>query len=80
MREWKLIATIPPEEGVLPTEFDVWLDIPAGPSSFGFSDSFRVCDAYRKNGHWFHRDGGVEKQLRDEYVTHWMPLPAHPTT
>jgi hypothetical protein len=56
---------------------DVWLEIYASAMSMGFSDSFRVTEAYKKDGGWWHWQDG-EKQLRSEYVTHWMPLPPKP--
>jgi hypothetical protein len=59
-------------------EVDVWMNIYASPRSMGWADAFRVPDAYRENGKWFHRDRGEVKQLHGDYITHWMPLPAPP--
>lgn len=76
---WKPIETF---EGADREEVDLWMHIYASPRSMGWSDSFRVTDAYRIDGKWFHcrgRFGGDEKQLEASYITHWMPLPNPPS-
>lgn len=54
---------------------DLWMNIHASPCSFGIADTFRVTNAYRKDGKWFDADG--ELYLR--YITHWMPIPVSPS-
>ena len=65
---WKPIDTFdrPDYERV-----DVWMEVCASPRSFGFSDSFRVVDAYRKDGVWFDDKG----ELYNAYITHWYQIP-----
>lgn len=59
---------------------DIWMQWGASATTMGWGDSFRVPDAYQKpDGTWWHYDHG-EKQLRKEYITHWMPLPSAPET
>lgn len=59
-------------------EVDLWMYISPSPMSFGMGDSFRVVDAYRIDGKWFHRQGYKEMELDAHYITHWMPRPAPP--
>jgi hypothetical protein len=59
-------------------QVDLWLHIYASPLSMGMSDSFRIVDAYRKNGKWFHLDKSEERELASEYITHWAPIPNPP--
>lgn len=74
---WQPIKTF---EGPDREEVDLWLHIYASPKSMGWADSFRVIDAYKIDGKWFHRvESGAEKQLDSDYVTHWMPRPAAPS-
>lgn len=71
---WRPISTAPE----FPTEVDIWLVIQASPLSFGMSDAFRVTEAYKKHGNWFHRCNGTEEELVSDYITHWMPIPKGP--
>lgn len=71
---WQPIETAP-KDG---TEIDVWLDIHASPSSFGWADAFRETEVYYKDGKWFHRQNGKELELYAAYITHWMPIPEPP--
>lgn len=60
---------------------DLWLVIHPSPMSMGWGDSFRVPDAYRKDGRWFHMYGTpvpAETEIDMQYVTHWMPIPRPP--
>lgn len=57
---------------------DLWMYIYASPRSMGMSDAFRVMDAFREDGKWFHWDGGKKKELHGEYVKFWMPIPEPP--
>jgi len=59
-------------------EVDIWMQVYASPRSFGISDSFRVVEAYRKDGKWFHLHKGKEMELYADYITHWMPIPEPP--
>lgn len=59
-------------------EVDLWMHIYASPRSFGMADSFRVIEAWRRDGKWFHRHDGKEAELYADYVTHWMPMPQSP--
>lgn len=65
---WKPIDTFDKEDG---ERVDLWIRIYASPRSMGLSDSFRLINAYRKNGKWFD-DGG---ELFTRYITYWMPIP-----
>lgn len=75
MSKWQPIETYDRSDY---EKVDLWLHIYASPRSMGFSDSFRVIEAYQINGKWFHIDGGKEKELYGPYITHWMPLPEPP--
>lgn len=77
MSGWQPIATF---DGPDYQEVDLWLQVHASPRSFGWSDAFRVVEAYRKDGKWVHRHEGKEKELYADYITHWMPMPAAPGT
>lgn len=57
---------------------DIWLTVPASPRSFGIADAWRVCDAWRKEGKWYHVDAMQNKEIVSDYVTHWMEIPAAP--
>lgn len=62
-------------------EVDLWLRICASPMSMGMADSFRVVEAYKVDGKWFHRDptrNFQEAELNSYYITHWMPIPKGP--
>lgn len=59
-------------------EVDLWMQVYASPRSFGWSDAFRVVDAYRVQGKWLHRHEGKEQELYADYITHWMPCPRPP--
>ncbi len=80
MSEWRDIATCEhdAELWIDRVEVDLWLQVHASPRSFGMSDSFRVVDAYRVEGKWYHRQDGKEHELFADYITHWMPIPAPP--
>jgi hypothetical protein len=79
MTNWQPVETAPACSGDQPFEMDVWMKIPASPMTMGFSDSFRVPNAYRKGDRWFHRtEMGVEKELQRDYITHWMQIPSAP--
>lgn len=39
-------------------QVDVWMSVHASPLSFGIADAFRVPDAWRRGGKWFHRYRG----------------------
>jgi hypothetical protein len=71
---WQPIETAP-KDG---TEIDVWVDIPASPSTFGWPDSFRLMEAYCKDGTWLYRVHGKERLIDPAYITHWRPLPPIP--
>lgn len=73
--EWKKIKTF---RGPDRREVDLWLRIYPSPRSMGWSDAFRVPNAWRKDGRWFHNYQGREKELEKDYITHWMPLPSPP--
>lgn len=75
MGSWREIKTAPKATY---TEVDLWLKIVASLQSFGIGDEFRVTDAYWKNGGWYHIYHGEEKQLRADFITHWMPIPKPP--
>lgn len=60
------------------TEVDLWLEIHASPRSMGFADSFRVPDAFRRGGKWFHRNPVKEEELYAPYITHWRHAPNPP--
>ena len=82
--EWQPIETAPKDEllGLHP-KCDLWLDIPASPRSFGYSDSFRVPDCWiamagEDEGRWVHDHEGKQMAIEERYITHWMPLPAAP--
>jgi hypothetical protein len=72
---WRPIATF---RGADRHEVDLWMQVYASPHSFGMSDAFRVVDAYRVEGKWFHRWQGKEQELYADYITHWMPKPKPP--
>lgn len=57
---------------------DLWLQIHASPRSMGMSDVFRVSDAFRIDGKWFHYDSGKQKELYADYITHWRAAPPPP--
>lgn len=75
---WQPIETYQGDEYGL-ERVDLWLDIPASAASMGWSDSFRVPDAYRRKGKWLHMVGMKEMELVASYITHWMPLPSPPS-
>lgn len=60
------------------TRVDLWLHVYACPSSMGISDGWRVAEAHRVNGKWFHLHNGEQKQLESRWITHWMPCPEPP--
>ena len=74
---WKPISefdtTRSPSERV-----DLWIDVPASLRSMGMSDTWRVVDAYYKDGKWWHFDQMKQRELVSEYVTHFMERPAGP--
>ncbi len=41
---------------------------------------YRTTNAYRDDGAWWHKPGGVTFPLEAKYcrVTHWMPIPGPP--
>lgn len=55
---------------------DLWLYIYASPLSMGMSDAFKVADAWRKGGEWWHIHKGRETRLEASYVTHWSTIPS----
>ena len=76
MSSWRPIKTF---RGPNRREVDVWMHIYASPRSMGMSDSFRVTNAYKVNGKWFHLFNGKEEELYSDYITHWMPIPKPPS-
>jgi Protein of unknown function (DUF551) len=76
MSEWRPTKTF---RGPDYREFDIWLTVPASPRSFGMGDAWRVIEAYRKNGKWYHRHEGKEAEIVLDYITHWMPIPKPPS-
>lgn len=79
MSEWQPIGTAPEEVNSW-KPVDLWLEIHASPRSFGMSDSFRVTDCWKQGVKWVHKEGAETKELYQEYITHWMPLPKPPVT
>lgn len=77
MSEWKPIKTFRKPDR---HEVDIWLTVPASPMSFGWADAWRVTEAWRRDGKWFHRHEGKEAEIVSHYVTHWMPIPEPPNT
>ncbi len=75
MNPWKPISSYRGEDR---HEVDLWIEIHASPASMGFADAFRVINAFKTDGKWFHYEGGHQKELRAEYITHWMPSPRPP--
>ncbi len=75
MSEWKPIKTF---RGPDRREVDIWLSVHASPRSFGMADAWRVTEAWRTEGKWFHRHNGKEMELVGDYITHWMPMPKPP--
>jgi hypothetical protein len=57
---------------------DLWLDIYPSPRSFGWGDSFRVIDAWREKGKWFHYHEGKPTEIYNDYITHYMLTPEPP--
>lgn len=86
MSDWRSIKTAPRSESdnQAVAEFtvehvDLWLTVPASPSSFGMSDAWRVIDCWQtSDGKWWHRDNSEVKELYGSYVTHWMSIPKPP--
>jgi len=72
---WRQIDTFAGEDR---EKVDIWLHIYASPRSMGWHDGFRVIDAWRVDGKWFHYHEGREEELFLDYITHWMPIPAPP--
>ena len=68
---WQRIETF---QGADYERVDLWLEVNTSPRSFGFSDRFRVTEAYRREGKWHDSDG----ELHQSYITHWMPIPQPP--
>lgn len=67
---WKPIETF---DGMdLLDQVDLWLVIHPSPRSIGWGDAFRVIEAYRRKGKWFHSHNGKEAELNSDYITHWM--------
>ncbi len=75
MSEWISVKKKLPLAGV---QVDVWLRVSASPLSFGFSDEWRVPDAYLVDGKWFHSYKDKPTEIRYEYVTHWINKPGPP--
>jgi hypothetical protein len=77
MNNWRPIQTARKHRviGIMP-KVDLWLQIPASPRSMGMADSFRVPDCWRHivSGKWVHDHRGEEKEICQEYITHWKPL------
>jgi hypothetical protein len=75
MPGWQPISSAP-RDG---TKVDLWLRIDASPMSMGWSDEFRVPEAWFEGGRWFHyRESGAKSELETRYITHWRPLPDPP--
>ncbi len=75
MRGWEPIKTAP-RDG---TKVDLWMKIDASPMSMGWSDEFRVPEAWFEVDRWFHyRERGAKSELLTRYITHWRPLPDPP--
>ena len=77
--DWRPINKFKAGKNPLPRRVDVWLSVHASPRSMGMSDSFRVTDAYRKNGKWCHMEGTAECELFADYITHFMERPRGPS-
>jgi len=76
MPGWEPIASAP-RDG---TKVDLWLRIEASPMSMGWSDEFRVPEAWFEVDRWFHyRESGAKSELLTRYITHWMPMPGSPS-
>ena len=71
MDKWMPIETAPKDGSPL-DRVDVWMEVPPAFGCFG--DSFRVIDAWQKDGKWFHYHNGQQKQLNHEYITHWARI------
>lgn len=75
MPGWEPIETAP-RDG---TKVDLWMRIDASLMSMGWSDEFRLPEAWFEGGRWFHhRESGVKSELEIRYITHWMPMPDSP--
>ncbi len=75
MRGWQTMESAP-KDG---TKVDLWMEIYASPMSMGWSDEFRVPEAWFEGGRWFHhRESGAKSELEIRYITHWMPMPDSP--
>ena len=59
--------------------FDIWMQVTASPLTMGLSDSFRVPDAFHRDGAWYHRVRGEDKKLNSDYITHWRKRPKGPS-
>lgn len=69
---WQSIETCTVEDY---ERVDLWMNVHASPRSMGMADTFRVTNAYRKDGKWFDDKG----ELYSPYITHWMPIPPPPS-
>lgn len=80
MSEWRSIETYSKDAEYFfdREEVDIWMEVYASPRSMGLADSFRVVDAWRLRGKWFHMHNGKMEELYADYITHWMPKPKPP--
>jgi hypothetical protein len=72
---WKPIARFRKGDFV---KCDLWMQWGASPLTMGMGDSFRVSDAYRRDGKWYHRESYQEKELNADYITHYAERPVGP--
>ena len=74
---WKTIRQFRGKDGERVT---LWLDIAPSRRSFGMGDAFAVADCWREGGKWVHDYRGKPTELQRDYITHWAPKDASPTT
>jgi hypothetical protein len=79
MNPWKPIKTYRRRNRFM-HKVDLWLAWGASPMTMGFSDSFRVVEAWQDTeGRWLHYGSpGKVAELNRDYITHWMSLPLAP--
>lgn len=76
MTDWQPIETAPKDD--FTEKVDLWLQIAASALSLGWSDSFRVVDAFRREGKWVHIQRGEFKEINSTLITHWALRPKGP--
>lgn len=70
---WKEIGEFDRPDG---ERVDLWLYIYASPRSMGWSDAFKVPEAWKEKGNWLHIHGGKPTKLYSDYITHWSLIPS----